>query len=98
MYGLTDDDLQIQARARGFADELIPFEEEAERSGGELPGDLAATHAKRARELGLQATNMPADLGGGGSCAAGNCPRRERHVRAVSRRPGHPGTGPGVRR
>jgi acyl-CoA dehydrogenase len=69
MYGLTDDDLQIQARARGFADELIPFEEEAERSGGELPGDLAAAHAKRARELGLQATNMPADLGGGGCTA-----------------------------
>jgi acyl-CoA dehydrogenase len=66
MYGLTEDDLQLQARARGFADELIPFEEEAERSGGELPGDLAAAHAKRARELGLQATNMPADLGGGG--------------------------------
>ena len=69
MYGLTDDDLQIQARARGFADELIPFEEEAERSGGELPGDLAAAHAKRARELGLQATNMPRDLGGGGCTA-----------------------------
>jgi acyl-CoA dehydrogenase len=66
MYGLTDEDLQIQARARGFADELIPFEEQAERSGGELPADLAAAHAKRARELGLQATNMPADLGGGG--------------------------------
>jgi acyl-CoA dehydrogenase len=69
MYGLTDDDLQIQARARGFADELIPFEEEAERSAGELPGDITEGHAKRARELGLTATNMPADLGGGG-CSA----------------------------
>jgi acyl-CoA dehydrogenase len=69
MYGLTDDDLQIQARARGFADELIPFEEEAERSGGELPPDVTAAHAKRARELGLTATNMPSDLGGGG-CSA----------------------------
>ncbi len=66
MYGLTEDDLQLQARARGFADELIPFEEEAERSGGELPADVPAAHAKRARELGLQATNMPKDLGGGG--------------------------------
>jgi alkylation response protein AidB-like acyl-CoA dehydrogenase len=66
MYGLTDDDLQIQARARGFADELIPFEEEAERSGGELPPDVIAAHAKRAHELGLTATNMPSDLGGGG--------------------------------
>jgi alkylation response protein AidB-like acyl-CoA dehydrogenase len=66
MYGLSEEDLQIQARAREFADELIPFEEEAERSGGELPADLHAAHAKRARELGLQATNMPKDLGGGG--------------------------------
>jgi len=70
MYGLSEEDLQIQARARGFADELIPFEEEAERSGGELPADVIAAHAKRARELGLQATNMPKDLGGGGCTAA----------------------------
>jgi acyl-CoA dehydrogenase len=66
MYGLTEDDLQIQARAREFADELIPLEEETERSGGELSADVPAAHAKRARELGLQATNMPKDLGGGG--------------------------------
>jgi len=66
MYGLSEEDRQIQARARGFADELIPFEEEAERSGGELPADLTAAHAKRARELGLHSTNMPRELGGGG--------------------------------
>ena len=66
MYGLSEEDRQIQARARGFADELIPFEEEAERSGGELPADVTAAHAKRARELGLHSTNMPAELGGGG--------------------------------
>ena len=30
MYGLTEEDLQIQARARAFADELIPFEVTAE--------------------------------------------------------------------
>jgi acyl-CoA dehydrogenase len=66
MYGLTEEDLQIQARARGFADELIPFEDEAERADGELPPDVTAAHAKRARELGLHSTNMPAELGGGG--------------------------------
>ena len=66
MYGLSEQDLEIQARARGFAAELIPFEEQAEASGGELPADLTAGHAKRARELGLAATNMPTDLGGGG--------------------------------
>ena len=66
MYGLTEEDLQIQARARGFADELIPFEDEAERADGNLPPDVMAAHAKRARELGLHSTNMPAELGGGG--------------------------------
>jgi acyl-CoA dehydrogenase len=69
MYGLSEEDLRIQARARGFADELIPFEEEAERSGGELKADVHAAHAERARELGLAATNMPKDLGGGGCTA-----------------------------
>ena len=66
MYGLSTEDLAIQARARSFADELIPFEEQAEASGGELPADVTAGHAKRARELGLHSTNMPAELGGGG--------------------------------
>ena len=66
MYGLSEEDLQIQARARGFADELIPFEDEAERAEGELPADVMAAHAKRARELGLHSTNMPRELGGGG--------------------------------
>jgi acyl-CoA dehydrogenase len=66
MYGFSEEDRQIQALARGFADELIPFEEQAEASGGELPADLTAGHAKRAHELGLAATNMPAELGGGG--------------------------------
>jgi len=40
MYGLSTEDLSIQTRARGFADELIPFEEQAEAAGGELPADL----------------------------------------------------------
>src|SRR5579875_3451716 len=66
MYGLSGEDREIQERARGFADELIPHEEEAERGGGELPAGVAARHAARARELGLHAANMPAELGGGG--------------------------------
>jgi acyl-CoA dehydrogenase len=66
MYGLSEEDLQIQARARGFADELVPFENEAERADGELSADITAAHAKRARELGLHSTNMPRELGGGG--------------------------------
>ncbi len=66
MYGLTEDDLDIQKRARTFADEVIPYEEQAELASGELPADLAAAHATRARELGICATNMPKELGGGG--------------------------------
>src|ERR1700722_20028521 len=66
MYGLSTEDVALQARARGFADELIGFEEQAEAAAGELPADLTAGHAKRARELGLHSTNMPAELGGGG--------------------------------
>ena len=66
MYGLTESDLDIQQRAAAFADELIPFEVTAELNGGELPDGVTDKHAARARELGLCATNMPAELGGGG--------------------------------
>jgi len=66
MYGLSGEDLQIQARARAFADELIPYEVTAEHSDGELPKDVTAAHAERARDLGLAAANMPRELGGGG--------------------------------
>jgi len=66
MYGLTESDLDIQRRAAAFAEELIPFEVTAELAGGELPGVVTAAHAARAHELGLCATNMPAELGGGG--------------------------------
>jgi acyl-CoA dehydrogenase len=66
MYGLSDEDLQIQARAHTFADELIPFEVEAEMNNGDLPKEVTAAHKARAIELGLCATNMPRELGGGG--------------------------------
>jgi acyl-CoA dehydrogenase len=66
MYGLSDADLQIQARARMFADELIPLEVEAELNNGDLQKDVVAGHKARAIELGLYATNMPSELGGGG--------------------------------
>jgi acyl-CoA dehydrogenase len=66
MYGLSDEDLTIQQRAATLADELIPYEVEAELNGGELPKDVSAGHAARARELGLCATNMPRELGGQG--------------------------------
>ncbi|HVC24790.1 MAG TPA: acyl-CoA dehydrogenase family protein [Acidimicrobiales bacterium] len=66
MYELTAADLDIQDRARTLADELIPFEVEAELHGGELGPGIAAAHRRRAMQLGLYATNMPRELGGGG--------------------------------
>ncbi len=66
MYGLSEEDLQIQERARMFADELIPLEVEAELNDGDLPKDVVAGHKARASELGLCATNMPKELGGRG--------------------------------
>jgi acyl-CoA dehydrogenase len=66
MYGLSAADEDIQARARAFADELIPFEVQAELEGG-IPDDVAAAHKKRAISLGLFATNLPRDLGGAGA-------------------------------
>ncbi|MDA8266447.1 MAG: acyl-CoA dehydrogenase family protein [Actinomycetota bacterium] len=69
MHGLTAEDLAVQERARGFVDSLLPYEVEAEMNGGELPGDLAERLRTRARELGLAATNMPRELGGGGCTA-----------------------------
>ena len=66
MYSLSEQDLEIQARARQFADELIPLETGVELADGELPADVEAAHKARAIELGLYATNMPRAVGGGG--------------------------------
>jgi acyl-CoA dehydrogenase len=66
MYELTDADRDLQARAKQFADELIPFEVEAELAAGELPESVTSAHKARAQQLGLYATNMPVYLGGGG--------------------------------
>src|ERR1700748_1066348 len=65
MYGRPAADEHTQPRPRAFADELIPFEVEAELSGG-LPDDVTAAHKKRAVGLGLFATNLPRALRGGG--------------------------------
>jgi acyl-CoA dehydrogenase len=67
MILLTDEDREIQMKAREFVDrELIPHEVEAEMSGGRLPGDVVERQRSRLRELGLQAMNMPKELGGAG--------------------------------
>src|SRR5215470_19336763 len=66
MYGLSKEDLDIQAKARLFADELIPLEAGVEMAGGEVPAEQEALHQARAIELGLYASNMPKSFGGGG--------------------------------
>ncbi|HYJ69870.1 MAG TPA: acyl-CoA dehydrogenase family protein [Nocardioidaceae bacterium] len=66
MYGLSAADLEIQGRAHAFADELIPFEVEAEANDGGLPDAVEKAHHERALELGLYATNLPRSVGGQG--------------------------------
>ena len=66
-YPMSDEDREIQARARRFVDEeLIPWEQHAEANGGEIPPEERAKHGRMAKELGLFAMNMPKDLGGTG--------------------------------
>jgi alkylation response protein AidB-like acyl-CoA dehydrogenase len=66
-YPLSDEDRDIQARARRLVDEdLIGWEQHAEEHAGQIPEDERHRHEERARELGLAAMNLPTDLGGGG--------------------------------
>ena len=67
MYSLSEQDLDIQARARTLADELIPLEVQVELAGGELAEDLETAHKKRAIELGIYAANLPKEVGGTGA-------------------------------
>jgi acyl-CoA dehydrogenase len=66
MYRLSEDDRRIQQAAREFADELIPYEVEAELAGGALPDELRGKHSAEALARGLYATNMPPSVGGPG--------------------------------
>jgi acyl-CoA dehydrogenase len=66
MYGLSVADLSLQSTARAFADELIPFEVEAELNHGDLAPGLIDKHRQRAISLGLYSTNIPTSAGGQG--------------------------------
>jgi acyl-CoA dehydrogenase len=66
MYRLEGGDVELQATARGFADDLIVYELEAEHHGGEIDPDELARLTARARDLGLAATNITVELGGRG--------------------------------
>jgi acyl-CoA dehydrogenase len=59
--------IEIQARARRFVDEvLIPLEEEAERRGGILPGDVIADVKREAIAASLQGGLHKPEHGGQG--------------------------------
>ena len=63
---MTEDDRDIQDRAREFVDELIPYEVEAEMNGGKLPEEVLEKQRLRIHDLGFEAINIPRELGGGG--------------------------------
>jgi alkylation response protein AidB-like acyl-CoA dehydrogenase len=66
VYGLTDADRELQARARAFTDDLMRLEVQAEADAGRLPEGVEAENVRRAVELGLYATNLPRSVGGQG--------------------------------
>jgi acyl-CoA dehydrogenase len=66
VYGLTEQDLDVQARARTLVDEVIPLEVEVELADGHVSPDVLRGHYKRAIELGVYATNLPVEFGGQG--------------------------------
>ncbi|MEP6476218.1 MAG: acyl-CoA dehydrogenase family protein [Actinomycetota bacterium] len=65
-HAMSEEDRAIQERARGFVDELIPYEVEAEMNAGEIDPELKDRQHERAIELGLFSMNMPKELGGSG--------------------------------
>jgi alkylation response protein AidB-like acyl-CoA dehydrogenase len=67
---MSDEDREIQERARRFVDEeLIPHEVDAEMHDGRLSDELRERHHRLAIELGFYAMNMPVELGGTGMTA-----------------------------
>ncbi len=66
-YPLTDEDRALQAKARQFADELIPCEVEAEMHEGELPEERRRRPHRRGRtSWGSTRSTCPKELGGDG--------------------------------
>ncbi|MCC7040420.1 MAG: acyl-CoA dehydrogenase family protein [Burkholderiales bacterium] len=68
-FDLTEEQAMIVATARRFVyDELVPLEDEIEASGRLDPAKAKAIFEK-SRALGLYATNIPTEYGGGGLSA-----------------------------
>jgi acyl-CoA dehydrogenase len=64
-FTYTPEQLELQARARALADEIMVHEEACEAAGG-LPDEVHREVAERVRHHRLNAINMPADWGGQG--------------------------------
>jgi acyl-CoA dehydrogenase len=64
-FTLTQEQLELRARARALAEEIMVHEEACEAAGG-LPEEVHREVADRVRDHRLNAINMPAEWGGQG--------------------------------
>ena len=65
-FELTDEQQLITDTVRAFVEnELYPHEEEVERTGI-VPTELGQEIAQKCKDIGFYASNLPADVGGGG--------------------------------
>ena len=64
-FTYTPEQLELQARARALAEEIMVHEEACEAAGG-LPDEIQREVAERVRHHRLNAINMPAEWGGQG--------------------------------
>ena len=64
-FTLTQEQLELRARARALAEEIMVHEESCEAAGG-LPAEVHGQVADRVRHHRLNAINMPAEWGGQG--------------------------------
>jgi alkylation response protein AidB-like acyl-CoA dehydrogenase len=65
-YPMSEEDREIQSKARSFVNELVPHEVYAEEHDGQFPPGALERAEQRVRDLGFEAINMPKELGGGG--------------------------------
>ena len=65
-FSLTPEQQDLRARARRFADALIPHEVAAEEAGGRVPDDVKTEIRRLARELELVGGNHAPEHGGQG--------------------------------
>ncbi len=65
-FGLSEEQEMIVSTVREFVEtEIYPYENEIDRNGV-VPRDLGMDIAKKCREIGFYASNLPFEVGGGG--------------------------------